>query len=92
MPGEEWRTKIMRDALEEKRIFGSVFCHPATSKDESLVRFSVHCNLDEKMMDNVIEACRYGGKKTRERKHDPGCGVPISPWRSIVPFGRTGRR
>ena len=57
----------MRDALEEKRVFGSVFCRPATSKDKSFIRFSVHCDLDEKMLDDVIEAWRYGGEKTNIR-------------------------
>lgn len=56
-PGEEWRTMMLRDALEARGVFGSVFCAPATPVNSSLLRFTVHSQLTEQQIDHVLAAC-----------------------------------
>ncbi len=55
--GPEHRSMQLRDALEEKGIFGAVFCAPATPQNRSLLRFSVNCALDEAALQQIIDAC-----------------------------------
>jgi CAI-1 autoinducer synthase len=55
--GTEQQTILLRDALEERGIFGSVFCAPATPKNRSMVRFSLHCNLTRDELNRVLRAC-----------------------------------
>ncbi len=43
--GSEENTEILRDALEERNIFGSVFCSPATPKNRALIRLSVNSKI-----------------------------------------------
>jgi hypothetical protein len=43
--GTEQNTIALRDALESRGIFGSIFCAPATPKSRALMRFSVHAGL-----------------------------------------------
>ncbi len=57
-PGPEPRTIVLRDALEARGIFGSVFCAPATPKSRSLVRFSVNAGLSEAELERVEAVCR----------------------------------
>ena len=44
-PGEEWRTIELRNALEARGVFGSVFCAPATPLNGSLIRFTLNSAL-----------------------------------------------
>ena len=55
--GEEWRTMTLRDALEARGVFGSVFCAPATPKPGSLVRFTVNSELTRAQLDHVLAVC-----------------------------------
>ncbi len=56
--GTEQQTMILRDALERRGIFGAVFFAPATPKNRSLMRFSLHCNLSSSELERVIDVCR----------------------------------
>jgi len=56
--GNEERTEILRDALEEKNIFGSVFCSPATPKNRALIRLSVNSKLPYDQLDYIIKCFR----------------------------------
>lgn len=56
-PGEEWRLIALRNALEARGVFGSVFCAPATPLNGALLRFTLHCDLDKEAIDRVIAAC-----------------------------------
>lgn len=56
--GPEPRTMVLRDALEARGIFGSVFCAPATPKNRSLVRLSINCSLTQAELDRIVRACR----------------------------------
>jgi CAI-1 autoinducer synthase len=58
VPGEEYRTKTLRDALEARGVFGSVFCAPATPKHKSLVRLSVNASLGEEELGTIVRVCR----------------------------------
>ncbi|MES2662760.1 MAG: alpha-hydroxyketone-type quorum-sensing autoinducer synthase [Pseudomonadota bacterium] len=55
--GAESNTEQLRDALENKDIFGSVFCSPATPKNRSLVRFSINSGLTQYQLDVILSAC-----------------------------------
>ncbi len=57
--GPEESTMRLRDALESRGIFGAVFCAPATAKNRSLIRFSVHADLTREDLDRVIGVCAH---------------------------------
>lgn len=56
--GSERQTIVLRDALEARGIFGSVFCAPATPKNRALIRLSVNSALTEDELVRIVEACR----------------------------------
>jgi CAI-1 autoinducer synthase len=43
--GTEPATMVLRDRLEERGVFGSVFCAPATSRNRTMVRLTLHAGL-----------------------------------------------
>jgi CAI-1 autoinducer synthase len=51
--GSEPNTKVLRDALEAHKVFGAVFCAPATSKNRSMVRLTLHASLTEFEMTHI---------------------------------------
>ncbi|MBU0801307.1 MAG: hypothetical protein KKA05_09925, partial [Alphaproteobacteria bacterium] len=55
--GTEWQTMVLKDALESKGIFGSVFCAPATAKKRALVRFSVNSSLTDSELKLIVDVC-----------------------------------
>lgn len=55
--GPEPRTIVLRDALESRGVFGSVFCAPATTTNRSLIRFSTHAGLTDSQLRRIIEVC-----------------------------------
>lgn len=55
--GREEVTENIRDELEERNIFGSVFCDPATPKNRSLVRFSINSDVSIFDLNKIILAC-----------------------------------
>lgn len=55
--GPEKQTVVLRKALEQRGVFGAVFCSPATPKNRSIVRLSVHCDLTEHQLDRIIKIC-----------------------------------
>jgi CAI-1 autoinducer synthase len=56
--GHERQTIVLRDALEARGVFGSVFCAPATAAKRSLIRFSMNSGLSRSELDHVIDVCR----------------------------------
>ncbi|MBM3162477.1 MAG: quorum-sensing autoinducer synthase [Chlorobi bacterium] len=56
-PGTEPETEVLRDALEDRNVFGSVFCAPATPKNRALMRFSLHCGLEKNELQYVLDVC-----------------------------------
>lgn len=56
--GTEQQTIVLRDALESRGIFGSIFCAPATPKSRSLMRFSVNAGLTDADRERIVEVCR----------------------------------
>jgi len=55
--GPEPQTIILRDALESRGVFGSVFCAPATAKNRSLIRFTVTSGMEREELDRVVAVC-----------------------------------
>ncbi|CAM5321569.1 alpha-hydroxyketone-type quorum-sensing autoinducer synthase [Streptomyces abikoensis] len=48
----------VRDAFEQRDVFASVFCPPATPHNRTQLRLSLHCELDETDIDRIVDACR----------------------------------
>lgn len=55
--GTEQQTIVLRDALEARGIFGSVFCAPATPKNRAIIRFSINSELTEAELDRITDVC-----------------------------------
>jgi CAI-1 autoinducer synthase len=55
--GPEPQTIVLRDALESRGVFGSVFCAPATAKNRSLIRFTVTSGMSREELDRVVAVC-----------------------------------
>ena len=55
--GKEEITEEIRDELEARNIFGSVFCAPATPKNRSLLRFSITSTVTKDQLDKILSAC-----------------------------------
>ncbi|NKJ51087.1 hypothetical protein CIC12_31080 [Burkholderia sp. SG-MS1] len=56
--GTEQRTIVLRDALESRGIFGSVFCAPATARNRALIRLSIHAGLSDMQVEKIASVCR----------------------------------
>lgn len=52
--GTEWQTTVLKDALESRDVFGSVFCAPATAKKRALVRLSVNSSLTDNQLKQIV--------------------------------------
>jgi CAI-1 autoinducer synthase len=56
-PGPEQRLLQLRDALEAEGLFGAPFFPPATSKNRTLMRFSLNCGLTDQQLQRIVGAC-----------------------------------
>jgi len=57
VPGAEHLTIQLRDALESRGVFGSVFCDPATPRNRSLVRFTLNADLTADDLERIAGVC-----------------------------------
>jgi CAI-1 autoinducer synthase len=55
--GTEQQTIVLRDALEARGIFGSIFCAPATPKNRAMIRLSINANMTAEDIDRLISVC-----------------------------------
>ena len=55
--GTEYNTILLRDALEKRNIFGSVFCAPATPKNRAIIRLSINAGLTQSQLHTIANAC-----------------------------------
>jgi CAI-1 autoinducer synthase len=55
--GTDPQTLVVRDALQSRGIFGSVFVSPATPRNRALVRFSIQAAHTRAELDRLIAAC-----------------------------------
>lgn len=53
--GSEPATMVLRDLLEEREVFGAVFCAPATSRNRTMVRLTASSALTDADIDHVID-------------------------------------
>ena len=51
--GTEPATMVLRDLLEERDVFGAVFCAPATSRNRTMVRLTLSSALTDAEIDHV---------------------------------------
>jgi CAI-1 autoinducer synthase len=56
--GPEADTLALRDAMEERGVFGAVFCAPATSRNRSLLRLTLNSGLTDAEMQRVEDVAR----------------------------------
>ncbi|WP_076790653.1 alpha-hydroxyketone-type quorum-sensing autoinducer synthase [Chlorobium sp. KB01] len=56
-PESEPQMEILRDALEDRNVFGSVFCAPATPKNRTLMRFSLNSDMEINELQQVLDVC-----------------------------------
>ncbi len=56
--GPEADTLALRDAMEERGVFGAVFCAPATSRNRSLLRLTLNAGLTDAEMQRVEDVAR----------------------------------
>jgi CAI-1 autoinducer synthase len=56
-PGLEKTTVQVKDFLERRGVFGSVFAWPATPRKKSLIRFSVRQDHERADLDRVLDVC-----------------------------------
>lgn len=54
--GTEPATMVLRDLLEERDVFGAVFCAPATSRNRTMVRLTLHSALTDAEIEHVERA------------------------------------
>jgi CAI-1 autoinducer synthase len=52
--GSEPATMVLRDLLEERDVFGAVFCAPATSRNRTMVRLTASSALTDAEIDHVL--------------------------------------
>ncbi|WP_333913349.1 alpha-hydroxyketone-type quorum-sensing autoinducer synthase [Vibrio coralliirubri] len=55
--GNERNTERVRDFLEQRDVFGAVFCRPATGKNKNIIRFSVNADMTPIDIDHVLTVC-----------------------------------
>jgi CAI-1 autoinducer synthase len=55
MTGTEANTIWLRNELENRDIFGAVFCSPATPKNKSLIRLSISTNHQRSDLNQIID-------------------------------------
>ncbi|MDF2155421.1 alpha-hydroxyketone-type quorum-sensing autoinducer synthase [Vibrio sp. CAU 1672] len=56
--GDERNTERVRDFLEQRGVYGAVFCPPATGKNKCIIRFSVNADITPAEIDHVISVCQ----------------------------------
>jgi CAI-1 autoinducer synthase len=56
--GSEPDTMVLRDQLEMREVFGAVFCAPATSRNRTMVRLTLHAALTDAEMDHLESVAR----------------------------------
>jgi CAI-1 autoinducer synthase len=55
--GDIIETINLRDALETRDVFGSIFLPPATAANRCIIRFTVNCGLTGDELDRVLAVC-----------------------------------
>lgn len=56
--GTEPATMVLRDHLEERQIFGAIFCAPATSRNRAMVRLTLNAGLTGSEMDRIEQTAK----------------------------------
>jgi len=98
-PGDIRQTTILRDALENRGVFGAIFFPPATPDKRCIIRFTVNCGLSRRELDRIIEVCgeireEVGMAEWRstKRKFAAGAGtVQVTKQREKAAASRLGR-
>lgn len=54
--GPERATMHLRDAFEDRNVFGAYFCAPATANERSMLRLTLHSDLTDQDIAHVLRA------------------------------------
>lgn len=49
---------VLRDHLEERNIFGAIFCAPATSRNRAMVRLTLNAGLTPLELERIEKAAQ----------------------------------
>jgi CAI-1 autoinducer synthase len=63
--GSEQNVQILQSRLQQRGVYGSVFCYPATGRNRALIRLTVHSQLSELDVARVVEAFKAAGEELR---------------------------
>jgi CAI-1 autoinducer synthase len=56
--GSEQATMALRDELEARGVFGSIFCAPATSRNRALVRLTINAGLTDTEIEHTLAVAK----------------------------------
>lgn len=56
--GGESDTMLLRDRLEERQVFGAIFCAPATSRNRAMVRLTLNAGLTESELQRIVAVAK----------------------------------
>lgn len=56
--GAESAAMELRDRLEERQVFGAIFCAPATSRNRAMVRLTLNAGLTDSELDRIEAVAR----------------------------------
>lgn len=56
--GAESDTMQLRDRLEERQVFGAIFCAPATSRNRAMVRLTLNAGLTDSELEQIETVAR----------------------------------
>ncbi len=56
--GNDENTEVIRDYLESRDVFGSVFCSPATPKNKNVIRISLNSDVTNEEIETIVSVCK----------------------------------
>ena len=63
--GAESDTMELRDRLEERQVFGAIFCAPATSRNRAMVRLTLNAGLTDSELEQIETVAREIARRAR---------------------------
>lgn len=74
--GSEQNVQLLQTRLQQRGVYGSVFCYPATGRNRALIRLTVHSQLSGQDLARVVEAFKASGEELRAMGVDEFFSAP----------------